>query len=165
MGLRISSKSSKKEYNFGYSGLHQIRWIAYKICGGEKNYVEFMSMQDGTLHRKNFEYPDCESFDKDTLFMLKEPHYDWSYIAALQKFPNLMWHSDCDGTYSKNGKVASLDKTPLTGNSEGLLSELKILKKKGLRFRKKIRWDEIFNQLYDLVESVVEQGSGELILG
>ena len=28
MGLMISGKSSEKEYNFGYSGLHQIRWIA-----------------------------------------------------------------------------------------------------------------------------------------
>ncbi|GAH52691.1 unnamed protein product, partial [marine sediment metagenome] len=29
----------------------------------------------------------------------------------------------------------------------------------------KIRWDEIFNQLYGLVEDVVEKGDGELILG
>ena len=165
MGLRISSESSKKEYNFGYSGLHQIRWIAYKIHGGKKNYVEFMSMQNGALHRKDFKYPDCESFNKDILFMLKEPHYDWSYIMALQKFPNLMWHSDCDGTYSKNGKVASLDKIPLTGNSRGLLSELKILKKKSLPFRKEIRWDEIFNHLFGLVDDVVEKGDGKLILG
>ncbi|GAH83914.1 unnamed protein product [marine sediment metagenome] len=63
MGLMISSKSSDKEYSFGYSGLHQIRWITYRICGGKKNYVEFMSMQDGSLHRKDFKYPNCESFD------------------------------------------------------------------------------------------------------
>ena len=165
MGLIVSGKSSKKEYNFGYSGLHQIRWIAYKICGGKKNYVEFMSMHNGLLHKKDFKYPDCESFSENILFILKEPHYDWAYLVALQKFPNLMWHSDCDGIYSKNGKVAPLDKTPLTGNSRELLSELEILKKKSLPFRKEIRWNKIFNQLYDLVEDVVEKGDGKVILG
>ena len=161
MGLRISSKSSKKKYNCGYSGIHKLRWIAYKICDGEKDFSDFLMMQKGYLNNKLLKVP----VPYDEMLGFKEPHYDWSYIMTLQEFPNLMWHSDCDGTYSKNEKIAPLDKTPLTGNSRELLSELKILKKKSLPFRKYIQWDRIFNQLYNLVEDVVEKGDGKLIFG
>lgn len=160
MGLVITSKGSSKEYSFGYSGLHQLRWVAYKICGGEKSFGDAMSMQEGVLHSEQFEFPKLDSICK-----LKEPHYDWSFFEALQKFPNLLWHRDDGGSYNLTGKPAALDEDPLTGNSKGLLEELRTLDKLGGKWKGKVRWDEIFPQLYALVKEVVEEGDGALSFG
>ena len=123
MGLDINSKS-KFKYHASYGGIHHIRYLAYLICGGEKDYGSFMSMNDGYFSEPYVEYPHQN-------VKLKESHFDWGYFIHLLKFPNLTWHSDCGGTYTKNGKVESFseDSELLTGNSIELLKELKIIGK------------------------------------
>jgi len=142
MGLDIYSKSSNKSYHFGYSGIHQLRYIAYRVVGGDKTFSGYMRMGD--------ERP--------------EGCFDFCYTCACYHFPNLMFHSDCEGTYTKRGKVLT-DEHLLKGNSKGLLKELEALNTLADRENAKgeIRWDDIFPQLYELVKDVVENGDGKLI--
>ena len=55
------------------------------------------------------------------------PLYDWAFVVCCVAFPNLMMHSDCDGRYTKNGRVDPLDGQLQTGNSVQLLRELRAL--------------------------------------
>ncbi len=143
MGLDIHSKSDK-EYHYSYRGLHVIRHLAYLSNGGKKDFGQFMSDQ------------------KDNSKL---------YIAARAKYPNLFWHSDCDGEYTLDGKVESFDSTALqTGNSLELLEELEEVKRV-LNIKKPStdvitemtdRDAYIFYMLYDLVKDVVENHDGVL---
>jgi len=157
MGLYIYSKSSKKTYQRSYGGLHRLRWVAYKICGGDKDFGGFMLMFDGWFSE---EYVKSEYIELGV--KLPTGHYDWGYIVALQEFPNLMWHDDGDGIYTLRGRVAKFSEEPLTGNSKQLLKELRILRKKGKKFFTP-RIEEIFKDLYKLVRDVVENGDGKII--
>lgn len=59
MGLDIRSKSAL-QYHAGYGGLHYIRFMAYKFCGGPRDFVKFEGGGYGT-----------------------DPgHYDWCFIVA-----------------------------------------------------------------------------------
>lgn len=142
MGLDISSKS-EKSYHSSYGGLHQVRWMAYKSLGGIRDY--------GMWHQL---YSNDEKDSKDE--------------KSYEEYPNLMWHSDCDGTYTPDGKIDNMDKPEnnlTTGNSVELLKELRLVKERlDERLNKYITehdWAK-FNMLYDLVEDVVENHDGVL---
>ncbi len=134
MGLDISSKSSK-EYHFGYGGIHYVRYYAYKVCGGEKDFIGYSNMA-------------------------RDDSYDWEGVLAHALFPNLMIHSDCEGSYTLKGKVNPFVSRDLyTGNSTELLKELQFIIKKykqdGVR-------DDSLKALYALVKDVVKNHNGKL---
>lgn len=139
MGLAILSQS-EYEYHYSYSGIHKVRYLAYKYCGGEKDFVDFMEMG-----RENKEF-------------------DWPYIVALDKFRNLLWHSDCEGTYSREETTEPLDsKVGLEhGNSIGLLRELDLLKQYQKETTGSENAWEVFNNLFNLVKDCVENYDGKL---
>ncbi len=163
MGLDISSKS-KIEYSAGYSGLHLIRYLAYKYCGGEKEYADFMGMQDGIIQAGIVEYGINEGFSH---IKLREPHFDEPYIYALDKFRNLFWHSDSSGEYTKDGKTPEFgdeeNEDLLTGNSVQLLKELEILDKnrETIDDKNQKSW-KLFDTLYSLVKDTVENYDGRI---
>lgn len=140
MGLYIRS-ASDKEYSFSYSGLHAIRYMAYKTQDGKSDYGEWQKMQDQSI----------------------QP--DWAYALCLLFYPNLMWHSDCDGTYTLRGKI-DLEKGILhTGNSKQLLWELndikEMLTKEPDASLSEHDWAR-FNALRDLVDDCVTNYNGRI---
>lgn len=143
MGLDISSKSSHT-YHASYGGLHQIRFLAYKSMGGLLDF--------STWHHQQAEGGS-------------------EYDRTLEKFPNLLWHSDCDGAYTRRGKVASFEdpKGLQTGSSVGLLKELELIKDTLNLQRPKDSWTDnqsytanLFYMLYDVVKDVVENYDGRI---
>ena len=149
MGLDIYSKS-EKGYHFSYSGIHYIRYMAYKAQGGVRSYIDWHDMQK----------------------QAKEP--DWAYAHCLLFYPNLYWHSDCEGTYTLRGKLDFAKGTLLTGNSKKLLWELTDIKEmltgkdlesikltEGLDAITDKDW-YVFNMFYDLVKDVVENHDGRI---
>jgi len=80
MGLDISSQSQYR-YHAGYSGIHLLRYEAYKSYGGEKDFPGWMSMQNTNTHEQ-----------------------DKAFMKTVQMYPNLVWHSDCDGGYTTDSK-------------------------------------------------------------
>ena len=141
MGLDISSKS-KKDYHYSYSGIYYIRFMAYRTSGGDKPYLDYYSSMTAD------EFPD-------------------DVEKAIKQFPNLCWHSDCDGTYTVRGKVASYENpgTLQKGNSKGLLSELQYIKDNLPKKHDPTVTDRdwyVFNMLYELVKDVVENYDGKI---
>lgn len=139
MGLDILS-ASEKDYHFSYHGLHEIRYMAYRSIGGKLDEREWYKEQANET--------------------TETPEYD----KALAKFPNLYWHSDCDGKYTRRGRVESFDKPGnlQTGNSVGLLKELQFVKDNlpvNDSFAGYHEW-MIFNAFYDVVKDVVENYDG-----
>ena len=136
MGLDIQAKS-KYKYSFSYTGIHYIRYITYLSCKGEKGFGDYISMAN----------KDC---------------YDWEFIMALHKYPQIIWHSDSEGSYTKKGKITDLHKMPLTGNSVELLKELKMLNNwisKNPQIDVRL---DTFYALFNLVKDVVKKGNGYL---
>jgi hypothetical protein len=133
MGLSIYSKS-KYEYHYPYSGLSRIRFVAFIISGGKLDFADFIQ------HLK----------------------YDWAYQVMSINFPNLVFHSDCEGSYTLKGKIGGKDL--MTGNSKELLKELRCLR----RGFKKISIDDdgytkrILDDLYKLVNDVVKNHDGRI---
>lgn len=142
MGLDINSKSDK-EYHAGYSGLHQIRYMGYKAQGGKKGYSDWHTVQH------------------------QEAGPDWPFTMCMLFYPNLYWHSDCDGTYTLRGKIDMDNGTLQTGNSKQLLWELNDIRDMLIAGdsadTNELDWDR-FNMLRDLVEDVVKNYDGRLEL-
>lgn len=139
MGLYIHSESSF-EYGYSYSGLHYIRWMAHRSIGGTMDFSEFMESQR------------CENEE---------------YIKTRDKFPNLLWHSDCDGTYTLRGKVEPFDTSGdlLHGNSRGLLEELKFIKEELPKLNDpeiSERYWYVFDMFYNVVKDTVENCNGKI---
>ena len=143
MGLSISSKS-KLEFRASYGGLHYIRYIAYVHCGGERSPIEF------------------EGGDIVQRYQRGSESYDWAFVIACVEFPNLMMHSDCDGRYTKNGRIQPLTDWQLQGgNSVQLLRELERLKDTAESLRDKHRVDT-YDMLLALVRDVVNNHDGRI---
>ena len=147
MGLDISAPS--KSYHAGYHALHMVRELALLDCG----------------------YPDdLEGFPS---FYVVPANLDSKRLsAALLAFqlsglyyPNLMLHSDCEGKYTRGGKVATNGKDAwMTGNSVGLLRELEELAKTFTDEvkAKRARAISVFDMLHAVVKDAVENGKGTI---
>ncbi len=141
MGLDIYS-ASDKSYHYGYSGIHQVRYMGYRSIGGVGDFGTFMEFQ-------------------------RQPEITGKLEEAMERFPNLFWHSDCDGEYTIDGEVKPWDKPGRleTGNSKGLLEELQHIKDnlpaKNDKQVSEMSWS-IFNSLYELTKDVVENHDGRL---
>lgn len=158
MGLSIVGAVSKKTYRCSYSGLHQIRWLALLACGAP---FEWSNRKEKTYTFGWVTNP--------VVFPGQEPSADeltawnWAQMQAGYYFPNLMFHSDCEGRYTPRGKV--FGKNLMSGNSKKLLKELEFLKeqlKEDFTFELPEFALEIFNTLYELVKDEVENGKGVL---
>jgi hypothetical protein len=138
MGLDIRGIGSKKEYHHDYGGIHIIRALALKSIGKEN------------LTLYNCSIPDYSN--------MKPEDYD--------EFPNLINFSDCEGIYIPGAhyNAANIPRNNYVGNSTALLEELEKLK---TYFAKTAdiseRERKLFSEFYDLVEDVVNGGSGIII--
>lgn len=101
MGLDITCPKSKHGYHRSYGALHELRKAAYMLCGGPSDDTGFLKTED----------------------------FNWWHVLAAGRFPNLILHSDCQGTYTMKGRVGYESEDLLTGSLPGLLSELKELRK------------------------------------
>lgn len=157
MGLDISGKISKKEYHAGYGGLHLVRWMALIYCGLPKEISGSTSFTWDTspfLHGYVMGGKELPSPEEMRTIL-------WSFQRCGYEFPNLIFHSDCDGSYTKTGKVFNRPDL-MSGNSIGLLRELEILKEDIHTFDKESNAVRIFNMLYELVFDEVNNGKGVL---
>lgn len=151
MGLYITGKVSKKECNFSYSNLHRIRFLALLCC----NIPLKIGNKDSERLIKHFFFLPTEEYpnpDEMTEFL-------WSVQQAGYYFPNLMFYSDCEGSYTNRGRVFSKP-GQLSGSSGGLLKELESLKRElPEKFKQGRAWED-FNKLYALVDDEVKNGKG-----
>lgn len=154
MGLWITGKGSKKEYSRSYFALHLVRWLALRICG----------LNEKIAGKTSFSYLNDAYINKDAIPTPDEMlNLVWANRVAGHFYPNLLFHSDCEGSYTKKGAVLK-NENLLTGNSIGLLKELKKLKRekpKKISMDDERAWDT-FNTLYELVKDEVENGEGIL---
>jgi hypothetical protein len=130
------------EYSASYSGMHKIRYLGYKAQNGRKDFGEFMTMQHGRM-------------ESDT---------DHAIAMCYLHYPNLFWHSDCEGSYTLRGKV-DLEESGklLTGNSRQLLWELNdIARRLGYDADNQQPSWELFVVFRELVKDVVENHDGKL---
>jgi hypothetical protein len=153
MGLDAGGLVTKKTYHAGYGALHLVRWLALVDCGfpeeiGGKStlsyYPAFYVVPEGLTA-------------KDLANMV------WASNLAGHLYPNLLLHSDCEGSYTRRGAVDV--QTFMTGSSVGLLQELEALKscaagKKHLKSH--ARLGEVFTMLYEMVKDEVKNGKGHI---
>lgn len=150
MGLDIMSQSDK-DYHYSYSGIHYIRYMAYKSIGGTDDYTTW---HDSYYGKWGETAPATIS---------------GKYAEAQEKFKNLYLHSDCDGKYTPKGRIGTEASGLQTGNSIKLLKELEYIKS-NLPHKEPVNADEqftdrdwyVFNMFYDLVEDVVNNYDGVL---
>ena len=157
MGLNISGEVSHKHYRCGYNGLHQVRWLAMLSMGAPINWKNGDPTYGWITHP--WVGLDCNKAPQSDELM------SWMFAAECcgYFYPNLIFHSDCDGEYTPKGKV--FKKPGLrSGNSKELLKELRLLKNelKDCEFNLPERAMEIYQMLYDLVEDEVLNGKGVL---
>ena len=146
MGLDIRGSVTNKHWHSSYSGLHLVRKLALVALG-------FPSRLDGI-------FPTCYVIPEMTSKELNDALQ--AIQLAAHHFPNLMLHSDCEGKYTKDGKV-NPDEDWEQGNSIGLLDELEKLKNSiEDNFRNGWGWDLLI-QLHELVEDEVKNGKGEVL--
>ena len=145
MGLDIITSVSKKTWHASYSGLHLIRKLALMECGADQAVADCLTRHE------------VIPASRETMGDLF-----WALQVCGNRYPNLMLHSDCEGSYSRRGKV-NLDSRSLdSGSSTGLLKELSML---GERIDKKhkygVAWD-LYIALHCLVKDEVENGKGRI---
>ena len=120
MGLHISCKHSDKDISWNYHTLHMIRNLALQTCGVNKELLSIInscSMGDVDIVRFIL------SFHPE--ITIKSEDFYGMQLAGMY-YPNLLFHSDCDGDYTAKGKVLS-DVHWQHGNLKQLKHELEIL--------------------------------------
>lgn len=150
MGLDIIGSKTDKEYHMGYSAIHLVRYLALLDCGWPEDIDGWPGF-----------YVLPQNLDAAKFRQI---------VTALQMaghiYPNLLLHSDAEGTYTKTGKVC-LDECKdawMTGNSLGLLRELEDLEANTSadRREKYPRAWEVFGALFSLVKDEIRNGGGHL---
>ncbi len=150
MGLDILCGVSKKTYHAGYHALHMVRWLALVACGWPKKLGT--GEYSGSMTTHFYVIPEG----------LRGNELSDMVIAAQcagHLFPNLMLHSDCEGTYTRRGSVNL--STWQTGNSRGLLKELiKLDEMTPDELKGDSRAWEVYKMLREVVEDEVNNGKG-----
>ena len=145
MGLTIYTKHTDKEIHWGYHTLHIVRDFALQSCGVNKELCRIIrSCNSGNVDIVRFliaYHPDIQITSKD---------FGGMQMAGFL-YPNLLFHSDCDGDYTYRGRVMS-DDYWYKGNIKQLKNELENL----------LEWSEniennnakrFTKELYDLVKA------------
>jgi len=150
MGLDVSGSKTEKTYHAGYGGLHLIRWLAMVSLGLPtkiKDQSTFSAVSGSITLQKDWYQDECST----VLYYVQASGYF---------FPNLMFHCDCDGSYTKNGKIFK-GSGLLSGNSTELLKELEYLKKNmPKKSDETARAIDLFKMFYDVVKDEVVNGDG-----
>jgi len=157
MGLDIYGNITSGHLGGSYSRLHYCtRYLALLYCGmpeflDSKNEVQSMVFyMSGYIGNKEI-----------------IPDRIQSLMQALEcsgnLFPNIMLHSDCEGNYTKNGKI-DINKNWFHGNSIKLMKELEILVNEDMfkdeKYSRQIEYTKAF---YELVKKEISDGSGTII--
>ena len=163
MGLDICGKKTGHSLSAGYSTIHyNLRWLALRFCGMP------VEIEKAGIESYSYLYRDKQHIDPFMIFMTHNKGLR-ALFSAIERaghiFPNIMMHSDCEGNYTKNGKVNPY--TYKTGNSKKLLKELETLLsdediKKWSDERTK-RAIEYTKKLYHLVKDEIKNGTGTII--
>lgn len=154
MGLDIHARATGGHLSGGYSRLHYTtRYLALKFCA----MPDFLDDKDDVSAMSYFMYPYTEG---KYLSNSKLTKFNYSLMLVGRLFPNIMFHSDCGGTYTKDGQL-DLDGGLLTGNSIELLKELELLVyEEDFQDSKYDRAMEYTKEFYELVKKEVEDGEG-----
>ena len=163
MGLFIRGKNC--EYAYSYSGLHKIRYLALIACGLPYKYNEVDTYKFFNGNRKDI-MPRVEAFfSPDAMDTMTHTDLDVYFMKVGYFFPNLMLHSDCNGSYTKTGKVCINDNLD-SGNSLNLRKELKyLLNNKEVQKIEKMHnytWRAL-NDLYNVVCDCINNGTGRVM--
>jgi hypothetical protein len=147
MGLSI--KGTNKTFKRSYSGIHHIRWLAMLTLGAPK------SLNRNWMYSPNFNTVTDSSKYQELLSS--------AFLTGFY-YPNLFFHSDCQGTYTKTGKILESDELK-TGNIKKLYKEL--IKLKGSiteDLEKENQYAvELLNELFDLVDDEIKYGKNKLL--
>ena len=133
MGLDIGAPN--KPYHASYGGLHEVRFAAYRYCGGEKDFAAYMGMSRGA-------------------------GYDWCFCIACQQFPQLVFHCDCEGHYTPKGKLDPLDGRLIKGNTYALMAELSRLRRWWRTNKEQGTPFCPLEMLHDCVRDIIKNGDG-----
>lgn len=158
MGLDIYCKHSDKSIRWGYSRIHNVRTLAYIACGVPKKIAK-LRMYYGQLS-----VLDSYRADEERKTGIDElTGSDLLQISATGfHFPQLLWHSDAEGTYTARGKIWG-KKNMMTGNIHKLKEELECLIAEDFKNNKKYQkedipdfWVDDLKNLYELVKDEVQ---------
>lgn len=145
MGLAIYTTHTDKDIHWGYHTLHIIRDFALQSCGVNKELCSIIrSCYSGNVDIVRFlmaYHPEIE---------IKSSDFSGMQIAGFL-YPNLLFHSDCEGDYTYRGRVMS-GKYWHKGNIKQLKNELECL----LENSEHIENDngkKFTQELYDLVKA------------
>jgi len=156
MGLDIHARSTNGHIGWPYSRIHRtIRYLALRYSG----MPEYLDNDKTIKSIAIYMHPFFEGKKIDTPTMQ-------SFLTSIQfaviHFPNILMHSDCSGTYTKNGRAGvSCDLS--TGNSKQLLKELAILVNEPVF--KVQKYENEYSHLikfFALVKNEVENGKGRI---
>lgn len=164
MGLTIRGDhhTTTRRINWSYSTLHQtVRRVAL-LCCGVPEYLDYGNKLDFLLifnSRIAGDHLSKSKINEDNLcsFIRRMPE-------AGYRFPNILFHSDAEGTYTKTGKVNL--QTYMSGNSIELLEELKILLGSDILKNKSYEYHQgCIQDFHDLVEDIITNGDGVVYFG
>jgi len=154
MGLYIRAITTGEGMSYSYSRLHHnARYLALLFCGMPE-YLDDDNKESALVFYMNH-FIGNKKFNTTKL---------GQFLYALRlsgiEFPNLLLHSDCEGTYTKNGKL-DLYGNLMTGNSKKLLKELKKLISEPVFQQEKYSSQlDYTKEFYTLVKNEVENGKG-----
>jgi hypothetical protein len=158
MGLDIYGKKTGGHLGAGYSRLHfTARHLALIYCAMPE-FIDDQDKHQSILFYMNPWLNIGESFSTQHM-------KDFIYAMQLSgvEFPNLMLHSDCEGNYTKNGKL-DIDGSLMTGNSIALLRELeKLVNEEAFLAEKYSKEMEYTKAFYNLVKDEIENGVGTIL--
>ena len=156
MGLYVYGKTTTKyDYSRSYSALHSVRWLALLACGCPINF------KNGNSTFSWFKCPLTLGVSNPPTIEEAE-NFNYYLILAGYKYPNLLLHSDCEGSYTKTGKVLKTWGWK-SGNSIKLFKELQEIKEKVKVSEETKRSLEVLEELLLVVEDEVKNGIGHIL--
>jgi hypothetical protein len=157
MGLDIHGEKTGGHMGYSYSRLHyNARYLALIFCSMPEFLDEEKEVSAIGFYMNPFT-------DGKRLNISKLQQFIYAVQISGIEFPNLLLHSDCEGTYTKRGKIDT-DGQLMTGNSVGLMKELeKIVNEKEFQTEKYTQQMAYTKSFYELVKKEIEEGSGKII--
>lgn len=169
MGLSIFTKTGEN-IHWSYTTIHRtVRWLALIYCGMPYNLGK--NFQGENIDSMAF-YMYGNAKPGDIYDSKKMLEFIWAVQLSGKYFPNILFHSDCEGGYTKNGKCdPENDDELFGGNSIQLLKELKKIyeaykndnfKGQECEINKLKNAFKYFKDFYFLVKKEVEEGKGTI---
>ena len=148
MGLSIYTTHTDKYISWGYHTLHIVRDLALQSCGVNKELCSIIrSCYSGKVDIVRFlmaYHPEIE---------IKSGDFGGMQMAGFL-YPNLLFHSDCEGDYTYRGRVMT-DKYWQRGNIKQLKKELEDLLERSEDIDNNSA-KQFTQELYDLVKAECE---------